>query len=265
MFLLFISFVALFVGLQSASMVMRYGRALAFLDGFLSIFVGGLVLFHIFPHSFLEMGYWAIPLFVLGCVTPIFLESFGNKKNFALILIGLAFSIHGFLDGVGLKLDSTIFEDIIHGHSHTSEHNSHAISLAVIAHRIPMGLFLGFAAMRKRSLAYVLALIIVIATIIGFYWGAQLPAVNAMQALLGGALMHVITGHSFLENMNPKEWTTRIIGALLAGGILLFIAEEHSESLFLDVWNIASVLFLSIMAFQIPQHDCIACEEPEIL
>ena len=265
MFLLLISLAALFLGILSASMIVRYGRFLAFLDGFLSIFVGALVLFHIFPHSFSEVGYWAVPLFLLGCIIPVFLESFGTKTNFAIVLIALAFSIHGFLDGVGLQLGASLLEESHKGHTHGDGHNTHALSLAVIAHRIPMGLFLGFAAMRMKSFAYILAAIIALATFAGFAWGAKLPAMEGLQALLGGGLMHVITGHSFLENVHPKEWTNRIVGAVFAGCVMMCIAEVHAESLFLDIWNIASLLFLVLMTFQVPQHECITCEEPETL
>jgi hypothetical protein len=190
-----------------------------------------------------------------------------------LILVGLGFSLHAFLDGVGLQQEvldgvSSIVGDVSlegnHNHDGAPQANS-AIVLAVLAHRIPIGLFLGFAAIRKRSLAYTFAFIISMSTIGGYFLGAVIPASGAIQALLGGALLHVITGHSFIETLSEKAWSVRVIGAIGGGVLLLLMNDTHAHSsLFLEIWSLGSLLLLVVMALQLPRHHCIACEDPEI-
>ena len=266
MFLLFISLLSLFFGLFLAPKLLGISNALSFFDGFVSIFVGDLVLFHIFPHSFSDIGMWALPLFFLGVVIPIYLEKRERQGLFSLVLLGVGFSIHAFLDGVGLYMDNVVSHmDTSHvGHHHDQEHASSTVVWAVLAHRIPVGLYLGFASLRSPKIAYFLAVLISLATVFGFFIGSSIPWVGAIQALIGGALLHVISGHRLVNPHMPENWPVRIAGVLTAGIVLFVMSDLHLESLFLEMWSLASLLFLAFMAVQLPKHECISCDEAEI-
>ena len=266
MFALFISLFSLLLGLFIAPKLLRYTRSLSFFEGFVSIFIGGLVLFHIFPHSFADVGYWALPLFVLGALIPILLEKTQGSSVLTLIFLGIGFSIHAFMDGIGLQLHDTLSLDAHVGHSHhENEHEQSTLVWAILAHRVPVGLFLGFSAIQKPKLSFSFAGLISIATVAGFLLGSTIPYVGAVQAVIGGALLHVIAGHRIVDPHIEQKTSIRIVGALTAGVFLFVMSDSHLESTFLEVWFFVSLFVLTYLSFQIPKHECAACEQQEFI
>ena len=265
MFTLFVSLFSLFLGLWIAPKLMHYTKSLSLFEGFLSVFIGGLVLFHIFPHSFSDVGYWALPLFVFGALIPLFLERTQRSSVLSLIFLGVGFSIHAFMDGLGLQLHEALPLDGHLGHAHEHEHEQTTLVWAILAHRIPVGIFLGCTAITKPKLSFSFAILISLATVSGFLLGGTIPYIGAVQAVIGGALLHVIAGHRIVDPHIEQKTSIRILGALTAGLFLFFMSDGHMESTFLEVWSFVSLCFLSYLSIQIPNHACNSCEQKEIL
>ena len=260
MFVLFISLFSLIVGVLIAPKIIRYAKSVSFFEGFISVFIGGLVLFHIFPHSFTDVGYWALPFFVLGAFIPFFLEQSEGSGVLTLIFLGAGFSIHAFMDGLGLQLhDALVIHDV-----HEHEHEQTTLVWAILAHRVPVGLFLGCAAIQRPKLSYSVVFLIAMATVAGFFLGSTIPYIGTIQAVIAGALLHVIAGHRVLDPHIPQDGILRVIGALSAGSLLFFVSDSHMESLFLECWFFASLFVLTYFSLQAPKHECELCTPAEL-
>jgi len=270
MIYLFISLLTLLLGVVFAPRLKTLPKAMAFGDGFVTIFVCGLVLLHIFPHAFNEIEYWSLLFFFFGLLIPFFLERIQGASSIGIVLFGLGFAVHAFLDGVGLHvgdIQTDIFPHTVHAsdhhedHHHAPEHSGSALVFAVITHRIPIALFLGFTAIKKPNLAYTFAVVIAMATILGFAFGADIPEFGIVQAVLAGILLHVISGHSFITDKTQLTWMIRIFGGVCGGSLLLLIVDHHCSSFFLDIWTYLSVFFLVGMLFYLPKNSCISSEQ----
>ena len=265
MFVLIVSLISLVLGLCIAPHLMRFTRSLSFFEGFVSIFIGGLVLFHIFPHSFSDVGYWALPLLFLGAFIPEFIEKKQGTGVLTLIFLGLGFSIHAFLDGLGLQLhDALLVENASVEHQHTHEHEESSLVWAILAHRIPVGLFLGFAAIQKPKLAYFFCFLICLATVSGFYLGREIPFMGGLQAIIGGTLLHVIIGHRIVDPHIEQNMSIRSMGAITAGLFLFLSSDGHMDTAFLEAWSFASFCLLLYLTVQIPKHECIYCKPQDM-
>lgn len=163
------------------------------LDGFVTIGVGGLVLTHILPPS-IQAGGLAAWLFVAaGMVMPTAIErvQHGNIRTAhaaALALAFLALSLHAMSDGVVLSL-----ADRQSGWAFST-------ALAVVLHRIPVGIAVWVFLRGAKGLRWVLGVFAVIAlnTLLGFVAGGwvielmQDASFAWFQAFVAGSLLHVI-------------------------------------------------------------------------
>ena len=134
-------------------------------DRIIFIIVGGLVVFHLVPHSFEEIGLYAIPFLALGILIPVFIEkgkeSFHHKAHkVALIIIFIGIFLHALLDGMALSIPQ----------KHLHEH-SIGLPLAVILHRFPVGLTIWILINQTYGFnaAVLLICVICIATVAGFF------------------------------------------------------------------------------------------------
>jgi hypothetical protein len=160
-----------------------------------------LVGFHVLPEVSEVIGSWvAWPLAIGGMLLPYLAERFSESRKLGshsvalgLALVGLF--LHATTDGVALGLESMPHE----AHDHHHHHHDHGIGWAVVLHRIPVGAAV-YGIFLRRSQGFAIAAFgsIVVATLVGFFFGAPLVGVlgagpvNAFQAFAGGVLLHVV-------------------------------------------------------------------------
>lgn len=161
-------------------------------DSLLAAAVAGLVLWEVLPEAVSDGGFWTIPFLGLGLVAPSLLERVSRPfargtHAISLMLALLGLTLHAVLDGTAL----TLTEGRASGLG--------GLPLAVILHRIPVGLTLWLLmhSTGKVARAGVFA-VIGAATVIGFTIGPEilltlsLPALARFQALVAGSLLHVL-------------------------------------------------------------------------
>jgi len=220
--------------------------ALASLDGLVRVAVGGLLLLHVLPQAWNEAGWLAFPALLFGITLPRLLDrSFhdhqgrAHRTETALALLGLG--LHAFLDGAALS-------------------SSSVLASAIILHRLPVGLavwWLVQPAFGTRPALFSLMSMAVL-TVIGAWAGGSLlmiappEALGFFQALMAGALLHVVIGHPRQldqEGTAPKERAFSAAGGLLGIAILL----AHGEApLHTDAFHGLGETFLLLFSESAP-------------
>lgn len=225
MWMLIFSFVAMAVGPVLFRLAGGSCQVLAALDAFVLATLGGLVLAHIVPQSMAMAGGAALLATLGGMVGLVVLERSSSRlaasvwrAALPILLVGLA--IHAFLDGVGTA----------HG-GHDHGHSIPTLGLAVVLHRIPVGLAIWWGIRPKYGTSSALGVmgLIIVFTAVGNWYGeqliAQLPPVPLalLQAFIGGAILHGVVGHTFDAGAAEDGTSSPRAGALgaLAGVLLL--------------------------------------------
>ncbi|MFH2006714.1 MAG: hypothetical protein ABI333_09030 [bacterium] len=190
-----LSILALFAGVLGYPVARRQPLLLAGLDGFVLLAVGGLVAVHLLPHSVHDAGLSAIAVAAVGFVFPSLIERWsarreGGRHRLLIIVVLIGLTVHALIDGSALS---------------TPAHGGHglALALAVLVHRLPIGLIVGNLLGREGELTRPLlaAGLIGILTTAGYFVGsAVLPHVQGtglalFQAFVSGTLLHVIASH----------------------------------------------------------------------
>ncbi len=242
--LLIISLVALFVGVLVMPWARRYPHLVAALDGFVLVSVAGLVLTHLLPHTIHEVGAWALVAVLLGLWVPwLFERGFVHSRSaglFALIpLASLGLCVHAFLDGSALALPA-VTDEAAHG-------SGHELALAVVFHRLPIGLAIGTLGARymRLKLAIFVAVIVTLFTIAGYIVGLQaMPDASVrflaiFQALMIGTLLHVIFAHPLhLQDGGKKGLPLAgALGALGGIGAMVVLGNSHAVEHGPGVWD----------------------------
>ena len=214
----------------------------AALDAFIAVSLGGVVILHLWPHAFLVAGGWALAGGLAGMLLPFFLHGslhFQERKIYpamvAIAFLGLA--IHATLDGVALlspvlaesgqalehvghdeqaqaaRHDEHDHDEASHGigdhgagaptsHDH-AQRSAALLALAVILHRLPMGIAVWWLAVPifgRRAAIFLLG-ILAGATVLGFSIAGRvlvdfsMPGIAIFEATIAGMLLHVIMGH----------------------------------------------------------------------
>jgi hypothetical protein len=203
----------------------RARRSAAAVDAFALVAVAGLVFMHILPQSFELAGWWVLPVALIGAFGPGLLcgsRLFHGRESrlVALPLALLAIALHALLDGVA------IVSSDVGGHG-TSE-----LALAVVIHRIPVGLGIWWLVRPLYGLRAAVSLLVGIAvfSMIGFYSGEVLldaaPErwIALVQALLAGSLLHVILRHppTATGEEPARRWHAASALGGLAAALLVF-------------------------------------------
>ncbi|MEE3234197.1 MAG: permease [Candidatus Latescibacterota bacterium] len=242
---LILSLLMLAVGPIMHQMARNIGRMLAVLDGFVFVSISGMVLLHIVPETYEVSGWFAILALMLGLFGPGFIEhrlhSFAKPAHtLALLLALLGISLHAFTDGLAL------------GHVHAIEEHIevHMLPMAVVLHRLPVGLMVWFLLRPVYGLnvAWITLLVIGISTILGFTLGeASIGALASdsrgiFQALVAGTLLHVVIHRSYPVAQNEttgkmQRWDAGM-GALLGILFLYVILEDHIPSNLAECMNV---------------------------
>lgn len=200
------------------------------LDGLVLVTVSGLAILFILPHALGALGAWsAAGLCALGFLVPTLSERLLHRHEGegpwpipALALVALA--IHCGLDGAVLA------EGGGHaGHGHVHDEGALAATMAILLHRLPVGLFLGSTVRALLGPRWALGGVAVVlgGTLAGhFLHGTIEPFAEGqgaavMNALLAGGLLHVVLGHGADAPTHlPGARRSAALGATLGLGLL---------------------------------------------
>ena len=181
-------------GLGSGPLVARSAKArpqmLAFIDGFVLITIGGLVLLDVIPHAIEHRDLWAGLFMLVGFSLPTLAERlfrFGVQQTHTavllLALIGVA--IHSALDGSALAQSAT--------------NASSLIGYGVVLHQLPVSLMVWWVLSdRPRAVTWLVLLLMAVTMVVGYFAEPTIFAVLPdragvwFEAVVGGSLLHVI-------------------------------------------------------------------------
>jgi uncharacterized membrane protein YraQ (UPF0718 family) len=191
-----LSVVMLMVGPLVFRFTNRSKRALAVLDGFILTSIAGLLLAHVLPEALRVAGPMALGAMAFGAMIPMLFERLSKsvkaRANVVLWVFALGgFVLHTLLDGVALGLQSAQGED------------DHALALAVILHRLPVGLALWWLVKPRWGRGWASGLLAIegLVTIMGYMLGPEVVlhldrgALALLQATVAGSLLHVMIHH----------------------------------------------------------------------
>ncbi len=260
-YLLVLSLLVLAVGPALHQLARVTGSMLTALDGFVFVTIGGLVFIHIIPETYHLAGWPALAALALGLLGPGLVEhrlrGLARQAHAIALLLALAgIGLHAFTDGLALGQG---------GHEHGGEH---MLPMAVVLHRLPVGLMVWFLIRPVYGLPLALAtlMLIGVATVLGFSLGET--AVGGMandgrglfQALVAGTLLHVVVHRSYpiAESSSSPAERRRHAGLGAVGGMALlsFMAADHLDPRMLEagqvllrlVWESAPALLLAYVA-----------------
>lgn len=239
--MLLASLLALAVGPLIVSRLKDIRSATVAIDAFVIVAIGGLIIIHILPEALTQGGWWVLLTLFLGLFGPLLAErglhqganSSAGRIVIFLALAGLA--AHAVIDGLALGHEHT------HGHGHShgpldhSDESTGLLSLAVILHRLPVGI--GIWWLIPRTLGVGVAMLtlglIAVATVVGFFVGDGLDiqggsGLAIFEGLLAGSLLHVVF-HSHLPSAPRKRsWEpASAVGTIAALGILIGVTSTH--------------------------------------
>jgi uncharacterized protein len=233
-----LSLLALAVGPVLVHYVRRLRSAAIALDAFVIVMVGGLVLTEVLPHSIALGGLGALACAVLGFLLPTLAERGLRPSSRArllfLVVALVALFAHATVDGIGL---SDLGHDL--GHDHGQGAPFPVLALAIILHRLPVGISIWWIVARTLGvrLAVITLLVICAGTLVGFtagsaaLSGASGQAVGIFEGLLAGSLLHVVM-HAHIPapsgGKGRQFHVASLIGMLLALGSLFGIPHDHA-------------------------------------
>ena len=203
-------------------------QALTALDGFVFVSMGGIILIHFLPHALEKGGWYCILFAAIGVGLPTVIERRGHKigEHFhraALYLGLLGLLVHSMLDGALLA---------------SSADESDLLPLAVILHRLPVGLTVWWLVRwsRGRGTALLLLGALGLLTGLGYFAGAGIldglegAGLAWFQSLVAGSLFHVVLHRSrgaFPEDspapMRKLPFCASGVGGFLGLGLLVFV------------------------------------------
>lgn len=206
-----IAILALFAGVFLAKTEAKTPRTMAIIRGVAQGLVATLVLGHVLPESVEAIGPAAIILAVMGALAPLILrDKLSSTGGVAMVVAGL--SLHALLDGAVLALAVTAGE-------------SKPITIAVIAHRLPLALVL--ATWLQQAWGdkgpWLGAIALSVATVAGVLLGAGMDLISSagpwLIAPVGGMLLHVLF-HSRKCIASPHFQSAGLIAGLAVGLII---------------------------------------------
>lgn len=175
---------ALYAGVALATIEAKSPRLMAVVQGLSQGVVATLVLGHVLPEAVEEIGGAAIALAALGGLSPLLVnDRLSRIGGVTMVIVGL--TLHAILDGavIGVAPSTT---------------SGGAITIAVIAHRLPLALVLA-AWLRKAWGArgpWLGATALSLATVVGVWVGGGLSEApfswSWLTAPVGGMLLHVL-------------------------------------------------------------------------
>ncbi len=180
------SLAALVVGALLYRWLHDRSGAVRLFDGFMCVAVPALVLWQALPHAWAAHGVTAILAFAVGIGAPTVMErvsqAIAPHADGLALLAGLSgLALHAFLEGAAIAPEEA------------------DVALAVILHRIPLGLAIWWMLEPRYGFGGGALGIgaVAAATVVGYAAGSALIAAHGggmelYQALVGGSLLHVV-------------------------------------------------------------------------
>ena len=222
------------------------GQMMAALDGFVFVAITGLVVVHIVPESVHLAGWFAIVGLAVGIWLPTLIEhrirSMARQVHAVTLVFGLvAIAVHAFTDGLAVG-------------THAGDGEGHMLPMAVVLHRLPVGLTIWFLLrpVYGRRTATAVLVLIAAATTAGFLSGGAVLALlesrvwGLFQALVAGSLLHVVLHRSYPVTAgsapaSARRWHSGL-GAL--AGLLLLATTMSGHDLGPAVSDGAHVFYM---------------------
>ena len=196
--------------------------ATAALEGLVLVALGGMVLVHILPHSLALAGPWTLGAAGLGLALALALDKrLPRATGLVLAVAGLA--AHAVLEGQALSL---------HGH----EEGSALALLAVVLHRLPLGVGLWWLVRPALGTlgASVLLMMVALVGTAGLGWGGEVlgpdgvGAAAFFQALAAGAFLPALfRGRPGGAQEGKAQRLAAGLGALAAMAMLALVSHAH--------------------------------------
>ncbi|MGX5201763.1 hypothetical protein [Aliikangiella sp. IMCC44632] len=190
MIALIASFFSLFVGPLVYQTFGPMKRTDKIVSGFIIVMVGFTVVFEVLPETYSEIGLIALLLCFVGFYGPTFIEKTFRKAadttHKLTILLGiLGLIVHAGLDGIAMQ---------------TAEHKPNGLSLAIVLHRLPVGLTIWWILKPLLGERYALLTLLLmgLATLAGYAGSQSIILLKEssilafMQSLIAGSLLHVV-------------------------------------------------------------------------
>ena len=228
------SIVLLAIGPLLAHFSRQTRTALAALDSFALITVGGLVLLHVLPHALVEEGWVAAAVALAGFIGPFTVERLGEKMSRAghhvlVALVAFGFIPHALLDGVALSIEPA---------EAAAHHGPSLLPFAVVFHRLPVGFAIWWIVRPNQGAAKATAVLatISIATVAGYllgdsYLGSfQSRGFVLLEALVSGALLHVVVHppHGSQRGRRVSRWKVpETFGAIAGIAMFALLPGQH--------------------------------------
>jgi hypothetical protein len=203
-----IAILILFAGVLLAKSEAKTPKTMAVIRGIAQGLVATLVIGHVLPESVEAIGPAAIVLAVIGALAPLILgDKLSSTGGVTMVVAGL--SLHALLDGAVLALAVT-------------SGDSQPITVAVIAHRLPLALVL--ATWLQQSWGdrgpWLGAIALSVATVAGVLLGSGMELIASagpwLIAPVGGMLLHVLF-HSRKCVASPHFQSAGLIAGLAVG------------------------------------------------
>lgn len=191
MIALIASFFSLFVGPLIYQTFGPLRRTDKIVSGIVLVVVSGMILIEVLPEVYHEIGVWTIILALIGFVGPTLIERVfrqaANTTHILTLILGLSgLVIHAMLDGLAVKMDD--------------HQGTHHLTMAVIMHRLPVGLTIWWMLKPLLGERYALAFLVLmgVSTFVGYASGESIShyqhhaLFSVLQAVIAGSLLHVI-------------------------------------------------------------------------
>ena len=214
-----LSVLALVAGTWLASLASHSPRGSAALSGWSRGVVAVLILGHILPVLLRQGDAAMVALVLVGAGAPLITSELSNRSGAATLVVG-ALSLHALLDGAALG--------IVHGGS-----DAIPMSVAVVAHRLPLALFLfgWLSGVWGKRGPWWAGVCLALATVAGGWAGTHLAgferASDLVLAGVAGMLLHVLFHSRENADQQRLEKVCLVLG--LGLGMLIMGVLPHAS------------------------------------
>ena len=221
--MLILSIVAILLGFGAGYWLNQISQWGFVLKGFVASSIVLIVFQELMPHCQDALGWMSWLYVILGFGALFLIEKLARNPKFASLALFIAFAVHAFMDGMAM------------GTSHLSD-TGWLLGLAVILHRVPVGLILSSKDIEIKLGLQFLAVIILVSTF--GYFGVDIfmnealliSSLFVIQSITGGALLHVVLGQKiFLKSQFTMTLIGYVLGGLFFGILALSGHHEHAE------------------------------------
>ncbi|WP_348673011.1 permease [uncultured Abyssibacter sp.] len=228
------SLIALLFGPLAYAWLSRQRRLSAVLDGFVFVSIAGIVLLEALPDAVAHGGVLAWLALAIGMFGPTLAESLLHHAArethlVTLLLGGLGLILHATVDGAALSEPA---------------HAGPALALAVVLHRIPVGLAIWWLVRPTFGVraAWVTLVLMLIGTTVGYGMGGDViahgttPGLAIFQAFIAGSILHVVFNKPHLGDRYAVDSHDHIpprfegLGNVLGLGVVLAVALLHGDA-----------------------------------